>query len=65
MIELIVLSLLVAFFVGLGLAVVLPYILRLLKVEVAVGAADIFEKWGWALGVAAGLWYFFSKGHIF
>ncbi len=64
LIELLILSVIVAFVVGLLLAEVLPIVLRLLKVQIAVVFAEFFSKWGWPLGVAAGLWYFFSGGHF-
>jgi hypothetical protein len=64
MIELIILSVVIAFVVGLLLAEVLPLVLNLLKVEIAVAIGGFFAKWGWPLGVAAGLWYFFTKGHF-
>lgn len=65
MIELLVLAVVVVFVVGLLLAEVLPLVLNLLKVEIAVAIGSFFSKWGWPLGVAAGLWYFFSRGKFF
>lgn len=64
MIELIVLAVVIAFVVGLLLSEVLPLFLNLLKVELAVAIGGFFSKWGWPLGVAAGLWYFFSHGKL-
>ena len=64
MIEAIVLAVVIAFVVGLLLAEVLPLVLNLLKVEIAVVIGGFFAKWGWPLGVAAGLWYFFTHVHF-
>lgn len=65
MIELIILSVVVAFVVGLVLSEVVPVVLNLLKVEIAVAIGGFFAKWGWPLGVAAGIWYFFTNGKFF
>lgn len=65
MIEAIVLAVVIAFVVGLLLAEVLPLVLNLLKVEIAIAIAAFFSKWGWPLGVAVGIVYFFTGGHFF
>jgi len=64
MIESLVLAIVVAVVVGFLLAVVLPELLKILKAEIAVRMAGIFASWGWALGVAAGIWFFFTGGHF-
>jgi uncharacterized membrane protein YvlD (DUF360 family) len=57
-----VLALVVAIVVGLGLTALLGPILVSLAVPIAVVIGDFFVKWGWVIGVLAGLWYFFAGG---
>lgn len=60
MIGRIVLAVVVAVVVGLVLVSLLGPILVSLAVPIAVTVGEFFIKWGWALGVLAGLWFFFS-----
>jgi hypothetical protein len=60
MITRIVLALVVAVIVGLVLVALLGPILVGLAVPIAVTVGDFFVKYGWVLGVLAGLWFFFS-----
>lgn len=64
MIARLVLALVVAIVVGLGLSALLGPILVSLAVPIAVVIGDFFIKWGWVLGVLAGLWYFFAGGGL-
>jgi uncharacterized membrane protein YvlD (DUF360 family) len=56
----IVLALVVAVIVGLVLVALLGPILVGLAVPIAVTVGDFFVKYGWVLGVLAGLWFYFS-----
>ena len=60
MITRVVLALVVAVVVGLVLVALLGPILVGLAVPIAVTVGDFFVKYGWVLGVLAGLWSFFS-----
>ncbi len=60
MITRIVLAVVVAVVVGLVLAYLLGPILVSLAIPIAVVVGDFFVRWGFALGVLAGIWYFFS-----
>ena len=60
MIARLVLAVVVAIIVGLVCMYLLGPILVSLAVPIAVVVGDFFIKWGWTLGVLAGLWYFFS-----
>jgi hypothetical protein len=62
MIARLVLALVVAIVVGLGLSALLGPILASMDVPIAVVIGTFFIKWGWVLGVLAGLWYFFAGG---
>ena len=64
MIETIVLAVIIAIVVGLLLVGLLGPILVGLGVPIAVTVGEFFVKWGWVLGVLAGLWYFFAGGPI-
>jgi len=48
----------IAVVVGIVLVALLGPILVSLAVPIAVLVGDFFIKWGWVLGVLAGLWYF-------
>jgi hypothetical protein len=56
----IVAAVVVAVVVGLLLVALLGPILVGLTVPIAVTVGDFFVKWGWVLGVLAGLWFFVS-----
>lgn len=65
MISRLVLAIVVFLVVGLGLTYLLgPFLLALAVTFFAVPFlaifGEFFEKWGWVLGAAAGLWHFFS-----
>ena len=60
MIGRVVLAVVVAIVVGLLCMYLLGPILVSLGVPIAVIVGEFFVKWGWTLGVLAGLWYFFS-----
>jgi uncharacterized membrane protein YvlD (DUF360 family) len=60
MIARIVLALVVAIVVGLLLSALLGPILVALAVPIAVILGSFFVRWGWVLGILAGLWYFFA-----
>lgn len=64
MIETIVLAVIIAIVVGLLLVGLLGPILTGLGVPIAVTVGAFFTKYGWVLGVLAGLWYFFAGGPI-
>jgi hypothetical protein len=55
-----VLAVVVAVIVGLLLTYLLGPILISLAIPIAVVVGDFFVKWGFVLGICAGLWYFFS-----
>jgi hypothetical protein len=59
MIARIVIAVVVAVIVGLLLVALLGPILVGLAVPIAVTVGRFFVKYGWVLGVLAGLWYFF------
>jgi uncharacterized membrane protein YvlD (DUF360 family) len=61
MIARIVLAVVVAIVVGLLLSALLGPILLTLGVPIATIVGDFFVRWGWALGVLAGLWFFFAS----
>lgn len=63
MIARIALSLVVAVLVGLGV-ILLGIVLSSLGVEIAAKVGDFLRSWGQVIGVAAGVWYFFSRGPI-
>ncbi len=60
MIKRAVLAVIVAIFVGLVCMYLLGPILVSLVVPIAVIVGDFFVRFGWTLGILAGLWYFFS-----
>lgn len=60
MIGRIVLAVVVAVVVGLVLVGLLGPILASLGVPIAVTVGAFFVRWGWVLGILAGLWFFFS-----
>ena len=62
MITRIVQAVIVAVVVGFCLVVLLGPVLELLKVPIAVFIGNVFINWGWAMGIVAGLWFFFSGG---
>jgi hypothetical protein len=64
MIARLVLALVVFIVVGLALTALLGPILIWLGVPVATIIGEFFVKWGWVLGVLAGLWYFFAGGGL-
>ena len=64
MIAKLVLAVVVAVVVGLGLAALLGPILVTLKVPIAVTVGTFFVSYGWALGVLAGIWYFFAGSNL-
>ena len=64
MIELLVLSVVVAVIVGLVCVALLGPLISALPGPFAAAVGSFFTKYGWVLGVLAGLWYFFSRGHI-
>ena len=64
MIARLVLALVVAIVVGLGLSALLGPILVSMAVPIAVVIGEFFIKWGWVLGVLAGLWDFFAGGGL-
>jgi uncharacterized membrane protein YvlD (DUF360 family) len=55
---------LVAGAVGFCLVIILGPILAMLKVPIAVFFGGIFVDWGWAMGILAGLWFFFFGGSL-
>jgi len=59
MIARIVIAVVIAVVVGLLCVGLLGPILVSLAVPIAVTVGHFFTKWGWVLGVLAGLWYFF------
>jgi hypothetical protein len=59
MIVRIILSLLVAVGVGL-LCLFLGVILATLNVPITDAVSSFLTRWGWVLGVLAGLWFFFT-----
>ena len=59
MIARIVIAVVIAVVVGLLLVALLGPILVSLAVPIAVTVGDFFVRYGWVLGVLAGLWYFF------
>ena len=65
MIETIVLAVLVAIVVGLLLTALLGPLIKSLPAPVAAIIGDFFIKYGWALGLIAGLWYFFVGPALF
>jgi hypothetical protein len=58
----IVVALVIAVVVGLVLSGLLGPVLTDLKVPIAETIGGFFTKYGWVLGVLAGLWYFFAGG---
>ena len=60
MIKRAVLAVIVAIFVGLVSMYLLGPILVSLGAPIAVIVGDFFVRFGWTLGILAGLWYFFS-----
>lgn len=64
MIELLVLSVVVAVVVGLLCVGILGPLLRMLPGPGAL-VGNFFSQYGWVLGILAGLWYFFTKGDLF
>lgn len=61
MITRIVLAVIVAVIVGL-VCMLLGSILSTLGVPIADAVGSWLSRWGWTLGVLAGLWYFFTGG---
>lgn len=59
-----VLALVVAVVLGLVLVGLLGPILVGLTVPIAVTVGNFFVKYGWVLGVLAGLWFFFAGGNL-
>jgi hypothetical protein len=55
-----VLAVIVAITVGLVCMYLLGPILVSLGAPIAVIVGDFFVRFGWTLGILAGLWYFFS-----
>lgn len=64
MISRIVLAVIVAIVVGL-VCILLGGILGTLHIDILSSVGGFLEKYGWALGVLAGLWYFFAGGNLF
>lgn len=60
MIGRIVLAVVVAIVTGLLLSALLGPILVAMAVPIAVLVGDFFVRWGWVLGILAGLWFFFA-----
>jgi hypothetical protein len=60
MIGRLVCALVVAIVVGLALVYLLGPILISMTLPIALIVGDFLVKWGFILGLAAGLWYFFS-----
>lgn len=60
MIGRLVIAVVVAVVVGLVLVALLGPILISLAVPIAVVVGEFFIRWGWVLGVLAGLYYFFA-----
>ena len=58
----IVLAVIIAVVVGLVLVGLLGPILITLHVPIASTVGGFFVDFGWALGVLAGLWFFFTGG---
>jgi uncharacterized membrane protein YvlD (DUF360 family) len=59
-----VLALVVAIVVGLLLTYLLGPILLMLAIPIATVVGDFFVRWGWVLGILAGLWFFFAGGAV-
>lgn len=64
MIELLVLSVVVAVVVGLVSVGILGPLISMLPGPVGV-IGRFFSTYGWVLGLLAGLWYFFTNGKMF
>lgn len=62
MIARLVLAVVIAVVVGIGLTALLGPILVSIHAPIAVVVGHFFIAWGWALGLLAGLWYFFAGG---
>lgn len=62
MIAKLVLAVIIAVVVGIVLVALLGPILDSLKVPIATTVGGFLITWGWVLGVAAGVWYFFAGG---
>lgn len=60
MISRVVLAVVVAVIVGLVCMYLLGPLLVAMGVPPAVVVGDFFVRWGWTLGILAGLWFFFS-----
>ena len=61
MIQKIVIAILVAVIVGL-LCIFLGTVLGSINAPITEAIAGFLKTWGWAIGVIAGLWYFFAGG---
>lgn len=55
-----VLALVVAIVVGLGFTYLLGPILVSMGLPLAVIVGEFFARWGWVLGICAGIWFYFS-----
>lgn len=62
-IELLVLAVVVAIVVGL-VCILIGKVLASINVPIATTVGGFLEQYGWALGVLAGLWYFFTGGDL-
>lgn len=60
----IVQAVIVAVVVGFLLVVLLGPIITMLQVPIAVFVGGVFVQWGWAMGIVAGLWFFFAGGSL-
>lgn len=65
MIEAIVVAVIIAIAVGVLLVALLGPLIKTIQAPVAQIAGDFFVKWGWAIGLLAGLLWFFSGGSFF
>ena len=63
MISRLVLALVVAIVTGL-VCILLGSILASLGVPIATTIGDFLTRWGWVIGILAGLWFFFTGGTL-
>lgn len=64
MIEAIVIALLIAVIVGALLVYLLGPIIVSIPAPIAGIVGNFFVKFGWFIGLIAGLWWFFTGGHF-
>jgi hypothetical protein len=61
----IILAVIVAAVIGLVLAGLLGPVLKSVDIPIVAVLGDFFVRYGWALGILAGLWFFFAGGSFF